>query len=224
VSILNVNVEAHRVLIAVDTASAYFPTPGDASARAGAVLAEASKLIPLVHINAVLAARGDVAMLNYALLLLGDRPLRGFDHLQEVMPSVLDRCLEIRKAAYAQVGIAALGGRVEVCVAGWSGKTGRMVVTLWACSSTDGPFEVEAFESEYLQPWCWNDDPDTDPPFPTSPESLRVIAEDQCKWARRWHPGSPIGGSLVIADVRRDTISIERQALVQHLGSFSRTD
>jgi hypothetical protein len=185
VSILNLAIVDERTaVVVVDSAVASL---ADQSAPADR---EASKALPLPHMNAVIAGRGVVGVLALsATLLLG---LTTFDEAVQFLPEVVDQ-------AQASMTAAGIAGPQEIAFVGWSARDARMRAYYLQRPTRDVPFEVH--EVDYLAA------PEHEPAA-LLPRVLQTDA-GAAQFAREQyaaHPGPGFGGRIIVVRLTPTTV------------------
>lgn len=199
-SILNVLVSPTRILVAVDSMVA-----GERSQRG-----EMSKMVPLVHLNAVIAMRGHQLFL--ANIYAGCNGCLG--DLDALFASMLDRL----QACYARqnpsdLRLTAAGEFMgeQVVVAGWSPARQRMVALDYRLDEPGGEFKLrKEVDSWMLAP---GDSFDSPPDRLVSAEDLAAIAAQQTRHALARDPAAGFGGRLIVAEMLRHTMTFSSSAL-----------
>lgn len=205
-SILNIVLIAEAALVCIDTDVRFAPT--------GEHIGHTSKLIPLVHLNAVLAYRG--ALLFFARVIGGCLfPVKGFDELVEALPSLLGKCYSTFRDS--ELRLLQPGRELadqereildcqEVSLVGWSRKRERIVGYRWLQESPSSGFEELEITVGTVGPLI----PNMPEPDFVHRASMMAYARIQRAWIREHRPLWSGGGNLVIVEIRRDRMSIEQ--------------
>ena len=214
-SLLNLYLAAHRALVGVDTAMGLHPDP-EVRAWAqtqdcSALPAHVSKLYPITHSGALIAGRGTIP---FILDVVGCASMvESFDQLEDRMPALLRQVSEIDAA---RVEAAPLPEKVkhpkrEILLVGWSEREGSMVATHYECQAGLG----QAFDAQPVDllqaPWDAEQGPAIEP---RTDHDMLQLALAQVSHVRAKHPGAPIGGRLIVAEVTRAGVTI------RHAGSL----
>lgn len=207
-SLLIFHVAQERALVAVDTAC--IDAPALAAGKPW-TRGATSKLLPFVHIGAVLAYRG---LTGFAVDVWTQFLVRGvmsFDDLVERMPEALDtavRQFDLKARAFG-IPEPRLDPQ-EIVIVGFSRRERHMIGLQWSNAPAHPTgFSCEDLESS-VQPW-FDEDGQVDP---SSPEAICAIARVQVERVRQVDASIPIGGNLVLAALRPDCLTIERLPLL----------
>jgi hypothetical protein len=201
VTILNVWCEGGRALVAVDTAS----TENGKRGR------ELSKLVPIVHLNAVAACRGNAAfflLLGHGLLtrsILGD-----FDALVRATPRITQEAFDMFMASGGSTqGPDAHATREHQCVvlAGWSPTAQRMRAFEFRCNQAQGAFVQREFDRGYRSPWI--QEFDRQYPILNTVEAMERLARAQLLLYEDKAPEWRTGGRLIVAEMDRLSTTIK---------------
>lgn len=200
-SILNAFVSPNCGLIGVDT---------ECSLLDGGY-GEVSKLIPLVHMNAVVAFRGSVVfILNAATVCIGAG--LGFDELAENMPELLKRAADgsVKNAAILSVTEEYLGC-AEVVLVGFSPKMGRIVGHFFKRETLTTGFVTTSDFGCYVAPhWGGNELSCQQLGILENKAGMETLALTQSRLVREREPaGAAAGGRFVVAEIRRSDMTIE---------------
>jgi hypothetical protein len=195
-SILNVSVSPALARVAVDTRCIAL------DGRRG----EGSKLVPLVHLNAVFAMRGPLDFLGNVYCCCSTHPAN-LDQLLEAMPDALQHCYERQFAGAAEDTFSP----IQFVVAGWSIKQQRMVAMDYLLDTLGGTFSLR----KQIDPWTLA--PGERGTAPTKSDlasaDLVEIATAQTRHALAANPSEGIGGRLLIAEITRDALTLTSHAL-----------
>lgn len=212
-SLLNVYLAAHRALVGVDTACGAMP--GDAVAQWVARAApgqqmppHVSKLFPIVHADAVIAARGAHTFL---LDVIGPAAACGsVDELEDMLPKIIEAAdlAHANRCKYFGLPADVTHAAQELVLVGWSAREGGMIATVFERKAGQrSAFTVDQVEA-WAAPWETSYGQAIEP---RTDHDMLQLARAQVSHFRRDHPGAPIGGRLIVAEVTRDAIAI-RQA------------
>lgn len=200
-SLLNIDLNAERALIAVDTHAL--------SLEGGGVL-DRSKLLHLPHANLVLASRGELVFLSTFFERMCRAPgSTDFDSFVAGAALAL-RDHKQQLLAYAQaVGVDEMPevSQHEVSMVGFSASAGAMRCATWVYDRFASAWSERVSSAGLVSPWeaSWGPLPDTD-----SWQSMQLLAMNQVE---RFHEqraaGSiAIGGRLLLAELTRNTYSL----------------
>lgn len=200
-SILNFSCTPQRVLLAVDTLG-LLPSGRQV---------EATKLVPLAHLNVLIAGRGRQGFFHSAVARCLSTDWPSFDALLEVAPSMV-----IADAVKAEAHFSALPVENELVIAGWSDARERMVARR---------FFVDLAGSIAWADKAWSLAPgecfdEATAPGWTNVETMIAAARLQVLHAQQtWRSSAlfaamggdapPIGGRLLMAELTRDRLTIE---------------
>lgn len=216
-SLLNIYLAAHRALVGVDTACGLMPGQHTenwcaANAPGQRPPAELSKLWPIAHAGAVIACRGTAL---FGLQVFGAASmLPSVDAIEDGMGELLERISSTSDArhAAAQVPDEIRRAKQEIALVGWSQREGAMIATVWEHSAGPGlSFEVDQID-RFAAPWEteWGEaiEPRTD-------HDMLQLARAQVPRFRAAHPGAPIGGRLIVAEVTRGAVAVREVGRIQ---------
>ncbi len=198
-SLLNVFVSPDRVLIGVDT---YALSPHGLGGY------EISKLIPLVHANAIVAGRGLNTFLIEVFAGCFLLPRADFDQIDIRLCQRVDDVWQSVEAAAVHGGLApdALGA-CDLVVAGWSSSMSTMSAVHYARRPGEHGFGRSEIRGRFIAPavamrGC-------DPASATDAFALmRSIAQAQVRGVLGSQSEQPIGGRLLIAELDRHRFDI----------------
>ena len=176
-SLLNAWVTPSDVLVCVDT---------DGAAPGGSRIVT-SKLLPIPHLAAAIALRGQAALL--AGLLLRSLSFSSYDDLVDEMPALLVEVAgSLPSELIAADGVAGQGH--EVLVAGYSPRRERMHGRMFI--DRDGRQAERDVEDYFLSPWdkAWR--------VPPRRDNVQQIAAKQVEWMRSSFANAACGGSLIM--------------------------
>jgi hypothetical protein len=184
--------DAQRAIVAVDTAARSVEC-GD--------LHHTSKMIPFVQANAVLAGRGNKRFLIdvYANLfnVLGRWSV---DDAFEALASQAVPMYANWERLYRAEGKEPDSGGQELVFVGWSAREQKFKGLVLECRPGTSHFHIYWMLWSHVTPWdsCMG-------VAAIVPESIRAVtalAQEQIRFVRRVSPKTPIGGVLIVADMR----------------------
>lgn len=196
-SIMNVWLERSHALVGVDTAAKSL------EGQTG----QMSKLVPLVHLNAVIAFRGCAlfaAGVFATLLALGPKTA---DVLFECLPQIFPHALDQVRRAVQSGGLAAGGAAEmqEIALVAWSGASSCMKGRVWTKRTAEGEFVQTDIGKEYICVW----DPSLESyPEPSSAARMANLARAQCRLIWEKEPEVAAGGEFIVAQLSRSGLAI----------------
>lgn len=187
-SLLNAWITPAAALVAVDTDGAGFD---------GARMS-ASKLLPIPHLNAVVAIRGQLAFLSFVFLRCISSPFESFDDLVDALPVVLREADRLIAAEYVVAGCAQGN---ELIAVGWSDRKGAMCGMQFVKRDAMERFTVEEADF-HVSPYgtALSD-------LHIGPSNVEAIARAQVGWMRESF-GAPCGGRLLLCNLDRHAMSV----------------
>lgn len=195
-SLMNVWIEPDRATVAVDTT-------GISSIHGKVSL---SKLVPLVHMNAVIAGRGNGGLIGVLYSGVCRMPIT-FDDMAAHMPKFLaDTLIEYERAArlagYEPDQVSTVD---QVAFVGWSESEDRMVGWLYLRGVGE-----RTFTQRRIRPWVvMPGEPFTAlPDTPKSHADHLRIGRQQTRWHRSALPGRAIGGDMIVAELDKVSMAI----------------
>lgn len=216
-SLLNIYLAAHRALVGVDSACGLMPGQTmedwcEANAPGQLPPAELSKLWPIAHAGAVIACRG-TALFGLEVFCAASM-LPSVDAIEDSMGELLSRISAANDArhAAAQMPHEIRYAKQEIALVGWSQREGAMIATVWERAAGPGQsFEVDQVD-RFTAPWEteWGEaiEPRTD-------HDMLQLARAQVPRFRAAHPGAPIGGRLIVAEVTRGAVAVREVGRIQ---------
>lgn len=191
-SLLNAWVTPAEAIVAVDT---------DGATQAGERM-PASKLLPIPHLNAVIALRGQAAFLALTFLRCVAGSFATFDELDAAMLEVLQDV----EASLLPEMIAP--GRIgnELITVGWSACQGRMLGRRFVKRDDMTAFEA-AETNRHVSPWHASLQG-----TPTTSHKLEQLARAQVRWMRATFANAACGGNLIVCRLTRKTLSLETRS------------
>lgn len=187
-TLLNYWVTAGRAVVATDTRSI---TPR------GGRLCESSKMIPLPHLNAVCAGRGNLDFLRAVVAVSQTFPPDGLDAMAEQMSVYLREAGAWLLKSTRSEWVSELQ---EVVIVGFSAAAGRITARHYVWDLHAATLVTEKRPRYSIAP---ADDRQALPDDlePTSDEGLMELARAQCRAALALHPEGAFGGRLLIAEI-----------------------
>lgn len=179
-SLLNAWVTPTEALVAVDTDG----VRGDGSRFA------TSKLLPIPHLNAVVALRGQAAFLQFLYLRCIGAGFDTFDEFTELLPAVLEEVTESMPPELIAMAEHVSTGNVLLAV-GWSDRRGAMLGRQHVQRAAGEAFAVADFTT-LLAPW-----PSALQDMPRTAAAVAQLSRAQVEWMRSTYPGAIVGGQLL---------------------------
>jgi len=189
-SLLNAWIAPDAAVVAVDTVG---------QAADGSPL-PASKLLPIPHLGAVIAIRGQLALLTWLAVRANSAGFATFDDLLDSMPGML------AEATAAIDHLTVLAGSApghEVVVTGWSDRQGRIVGRQFV---KRGDEQTARDVDHHVSPWH----PSMDG-LPLDPGGLEQLARGQVIFMRGL--GAHCGGKLTIARLTRGELTLQTKEI-----------
>jgi len=189
-SIINVHIEPHYVLVGVDTAGTVFEPNGRSR---GADLQKA-----VILGDVLVGGRGNLSLYAFLASSLMSQPTRW--NVDTLMSRLKEQCYravhgyeQYMQFAYpgSEVPPAAVG--LEVTIAGWSDRF-EMVTGAVASLQGDGTFTVDRIEHACAAPGVWGAEgiPDM-----STAEAMLTVMDAQVEGFAASDPDAPIGGQAV---------------------------
>ncbi len=212
-SLLNVWVEPQRALVGVDTHAMYLDPRGEPAKGMPAGRFETSKMIPIVHLNAVMAVRGSAILIAGCYVLCNMEPRLGLDQLFNDFPAIVAKnYAQLEQAARQQGHQASLDQ--EVMLVGWSRRAGKMRCLM--LKQVPGQAGFVPHDVDELWLGSWDDDAQGVPPVdPCDDRSMAELMQAQRLDARQRFPNLPIGGRALVAELSRDQICLREVASLE---------
>lgn len=167
-----------------------------------------SKLLLVPHLNAVLALRGQLALLSFLLVRSISSALDSFDALCDAMPAMLG---EAAGAIPGELVVASPIDGFELVAAGWSARRSRMAARLFV-KRGDMPDMLERDVDRFVSPWN-----EAMQGVTVAPQALDKIARAQVRWMRETFPGAACGGRLIVCRLTRRSATLEHGYEFQRL-------
>lgn len=195
-SLLNAWVTPTEAIVAVDTDGA----AGDGSRY------PASKLMPIPHLNAVIALRGQCALIGFLTLRAMSSGFHAFDDLDDEMPSIL----EGMDGAMPPDLIVPTGlSGVELVTVGWSQRRRAMLGRQYVKRGDDLEYARRDL-GIHVSPWN-----QTMQGTKTTAGAVLPLAKAQVRWMREAFPNAACGGNLLVARVSRNRVDIRIEASLE---------
>lgn len=169
-----------------------------------------SKMLPLVHVNAVVGCRGDITFLPAIFHAFMDEPVGDFDALAEVWSDRLNVAMECYRNRAEKEGFDPHKIGSHVALVGWSSARGKPFGLVALRDDGADSFRV----GEITGRPCIGPNPGHDVPHITNLDAMKALAREQVRKMRREHPGEPIGGRLLLAEVWRARMKISELAML----------
>lgn len=213
-TLLNVWVGADRALVGVDTCAR--PTHPKWAALTGVPpQLDVTKVFPLAAAGAIVAGRG-VSGLIWAVHLRCLATPGDFDTLVAAMPTILrwaDRDYRRMVPFWSRWGA---DGALQLALVGWSPRQERMCGAIFSRTAAGHAFERldlggEGSEGgdesdDWIAPW----EPEQgEAPVPDTPGNMLDLVIRQMNHAPA---DAPIGGRLIVAELRRDVLTVQTLA------------
>jgi hypothetical protein len=211
-SLLNVWMEPHRALVGVDTHAMHLGPRGEPLLVRGLPPGrfETSKMIPIVHLNAVMAVRGSAVLIAGAYILCNMEPWQGLDQLFDNFPTIVAKNFAQLEHVSRQQGQKA-NPEQEVMLIGWSKRAGKMRCLMLKQETEGAGFVPHQIDELWLGPW--DDDAQGAPPVdPSDDRSMAELMQAQRLDARQRFPNLPVGGRALVAELSRDQLSFREVA------------
>ena len=201
-SILNVWLACDHALVGVDT---------DSVDIAGNHY-DCSKLLPIVHLNAVLAGRGSLALLGCAFVQMLVSGGEDFDVVAGRLPEYATNAfLGTIGGPLRSLSESAYQAGDEIVLVGWSPRFGRPRSVEVSRAPGASSFVFEETELQYVSPWKDSIDYATKA---SDVWQMRRLAGAQVSLLRRTDPEAAAGGRLVVAEIRKNGLSISNTGLI----------
>lgn len=166
-----------------------------------------SKMLPLVHVNAVVGCRGDITFLSSVFYAFMDMPAEDFDGLAQSWSQRLEaamRCYE-KRANVENFDPHAMGSHIALL--GWSNARGHPLGLVALRQDGRDSFDI----GEMTGP-CLGPHPGHEVPSVPTLQAMESLSREQVSKMRHDFPGAPIGGRLLLAEVTRECTSIRQLA------------
>lgn len=196
-SIINAVNHSEFALVSVDTEASV----------AGTARASASKLLTLPHVGGVIAFRGCLLFLGTAHMQFSTMPAESFDDILDAAEDTMKIAFAVNAKQKAVSDYAAeIWQGAEMLLCGYSDQAGRMVIRM--LRSYDGGETIHVDEDAECV-FCPGDLGVVSADIEPTREGLAVLANRQVQSIKANNPGAPGGGRLIIAEVRREGVTIE---------------
>lgn len=203
-SILICTVHADHAYLCADTDCTL---PGGSRRRA-------SKLLPLVHANAALAARGSAGFMSAVFLRCLHWGAADIEGLHDRMEGVLiDAAAEIVVSGVTYLDEkAGLDGRQEIYLVGWSKRLNRPIARAYQGDIATGIFTRTDIDvgSFAVAPATWDQKTGGAPPLENVGDMMR-LARAQVALIRKESPHCAAGGDFIVAKIERDRMTVSRE-------------
>lgn len=220
---MNLWLEGGRALLAVDTAVGHLLPQGKAH--------QASKVMLLPHAGIAFAGTGTNVLFQTIVSATTLMAIHDYDSAIERMPEMLVDVLSQLPTIIAAVtsgneearaALAAASNRQELLVVGWSARRDSMEASLYTLTNVAAGFEHQRIEGKADEsrlvacPW----DESIMGPLPAeefdTPNAMQRLIYRQIQFAaaHRRHLLAGFGGSMVTAEITRDSIALRRTPLV----------
>lgn len=195
-SLANIWLERDRALVAVDTLGYVYAPDGSRK------LSEITKLMPLPVADCVLAARGSQFAFLQLLALAVQKPgMTSLDILSDYMPALCELA-----ASNLPQDFPAEFATCELYLVGWSDRSGCMACTQFGIDlHGNGVVSTSPMRGPARCAPGFNDVQPID-----SEVGMRALAQRQIAWMHEHAPKDVTGGELVLADVKRGSVTIFR--------------
>jgi hypothetical protein len=192
-TIVNFSVTPTRALVAVDTLG------GNKVHRQ-----HINKLFPLPHANLLVCGRGSAALIARVSGVCGlaidlDDAKR---KLTRLIPNMYRFVWLLSKVMLVPPG--AFSGGQEIYLFGWSEEAGEMQAVRFMKASSLAPWVVDDDIEESQAPGLHGQDDLT----LSDPQQMWHAAGQQVRQSALEHPGWPIGGRLIVAELTRSALTI----------------
>lgn len=164
-----------------------------------------SKLIPLIHMNSVIACRGQLLFLTILFEICHSNPIYDLDNLLAALSENLSALFKKFLEVGGTVGIPDtpnLDGN-EVIVVGWSNQLKRIIGRAYIQTNRADGFHEKEIDGRYIAPGDM-----TLPVRTASPEDIERLVLAQVRLTDEKAPGEAAGGRFIIADLSRDLMTI----------------
>ena len=190
--------EPERCLVGVDCGVSIMVAGTDDS-DAELQQGTATKIFAMPMLPAVLTMRGEVgAMCTLFTAALVSGPLE----IEALAQNIAKITTETRRTQPPELGI---GGAAQAWLHGWSAQRGRMQAYFLDGMDPAADYRVEEAPSTVLAPW---DDKFPEPWAPSSGEAMVRAMRLQIARLREEGPDIAAGGTLTLAEIRRDRIDM----------------
>lgn len=161
-----------------------------------------SKVLPIPHLNAAVAMRGQMAMMTGLFMKLSTSGFESFDEMNEVLPVLIanverDLPLNLIDQNFP------IGN--EILVVGWSDKESRMLGRQFMKRDSMAEY-ADRLVDFHISPWHASM-----PELPKSANAVDFISRLQVKWMRETFPNAACGGDLLMCMVSREGIVVTRK-------------
>lgn len=199
VSILD---DGARALVAVDTAAMLVESN---------TYHHTSKMIPFVQASAILAGRGNKRfLLDVFANIFSALGAWSFDDAFDALAQQIDPMHREWVRRYRAEGAEPDPAGQELAMVGWSARESRFVGLAVTLHRGMSAFDVHRMINGHATPW--NDSMGA-AVIPTSIREIESLAAAQVSYCKSVSPLTPIGGSLLIAELTQNRMSIQKLPL-----------
>lgn len=196
-SLLNAWITPTDAIVAVDTDGvredgARFPT---------------SKLLPIPHLNAVIAMRGQSAFLAFLFLRCISSSFDSFDELNDAMPALL---ADVNETLPDEILVKNCRIGNELLIAGWSNRRHRMLGRQFIMRDDMPEFAASEFDF-HISPWHAS----SMSHLPRKAHAVEKLARAQVQWMRSTFPNAACGGKLLVCQIGRRSITTSHRSSFQ---------
>jgi hypothetical protein len=170
-----------------------------------------AKLMPFVHIPAVVALRGNSAFLSIVTCTITWTLWRDLDDLLELMPRYLadgyKQLIVVQQAGHIPASLAL--EEQTIVVVGWSERQQKIIARKWTQKTAAEGFIADDAAPYHIAPYDASIDYVTN--NVRTPADMERLARAQVALLNERFPGSGTGGKLVVARLERGSLSIRHQ-------------
>lgn len=204
-SIANIVIEENRALIGVDTLAGYMQEARHLLDEVKYQARHSGKLSVFPQFSSAMTHRGDGLLTSFARLTLESECPYDFDDAVEMMPAILAAAYTNAMATRKQAtGIETFPG-AEIVLIGWSPRYSRFLAVRWCRYPEHDDFTETYIDKMLLLPEMERiqevETPDTD-------AKMEALVRAQVAWAASEHPDLTCGGRLLMAELKRDSITV----------------
>lgn len=172
---------------------------------------QCAKLIPLVHVPAVVALRGNSAFLSIVICTITWTLWRDLDDLLELMPRYLSegyqQLITVQQAGHIPASLAL--EEQTVVVVGWSARHEKIIAREWTQKTAAEGFIADDAAPYHIAPYDASIEHVTN--NVRTPADMEKLARAQGALLNERFPGSGTGGKLIVARLERGSLSIRHQ-------------
>lgn len=192
-SLLNAWIMPADAIVAVDT---------DGARDDGSRFAT-SKLLAIPHIRAVMALRGQLAVLGYLFLRCISGAFDSLDEMIDAMPLLL---ADAEENVPSDLIVRTRIGN-EIAVVGWSERHRKMIGKVFFKRDDMQEFSAADIETFFVSPWNTSM-----PDIPRTSAAVEKISRAQVRWMRETFPNAACGGALIAAHLTRKSVTLSHRA------------